>query len=110
MQSRPPPLRDNLGVVVTGARLGASRAVVEGNLWDWPLHGLRHPPTADTSGWYVWTGELQPDPDFFLPWHVAHLLNRCPELRPLLALPAGSRFIYAPGYTDVWQDDSLLDV
>jgi hypothetical protein len=103
-------VRHNLGVVMTGDKLGASRAVIENGEWEWPLHGLRHPPGADTSGWYLWTGELQEDVDFFLPWHVAHALDRCPDLRPLLELPPGSRFIYAPDYTDVWQDNSLLDV
>ncbi len=90
--------------------LGASRAVIEAEVWEWPLHGLRHPPEGDTTGWYVWTGELQQDADFFQPWHVAHALERCPELGPLLDRPPGSRFVYAPGHVDVWEDDSLLDV
>ncbi len=59
---------------------------------------------------FLWTGELQQAPDFFLPWHVDHVLDRCPELRSLLELPPGSRFIYAPHYSDVWNDDSLLDI
>ena len=100
----------NPGVVLISDNLGASRAVIESKAWDWPLHGLRHPPQADSTGWYLWTGKLQQDSDFFLPWHVAHVLDRCPELGPLLDLPPGSRFIFAPDFTDVWQDDSLLDV
>ncbi|WP_231251648.1 immunity protein Imm33 domain-containing protein [Nocardioides furvisabuli] len=84
--------------------------MVEAGVWKWPLHGLRHPPQGDTTGWHLWTGQLQQDADFFQPWHVAHALERCPELDPLLKLPAGSRFVYAPGHTDVRQDDSLLDV
>jgi hypothetical protein len=97
-------------VVKTGDKLGASRALIEGDTWEWPLHGLRHPPEADTTGWYLWTGELLRDPDFFLSWHVAHAIGRCRDLGPPLDLPAGSRFIYAPDYTDVWQGDSLLDI
>jgi hypothetical protein len=93
-----------------GGKLGASRAVVENSTWAWPLHGLRHPPDADTTGWYLWTGEMQEDSGFFLPWHVAHALDRWPDLRPLLELPPGTRFIYAPDYTDIWQDPSLFDV
>ncbi|QSR30892.1 hypothetical protein CFI00_10375 [Nocardioides sp. S5] len=93
-----------------GGVLGASRAVIEAEVWEWPLHGLRHPPEGDTTGWYVWTGELRQDADFFQPWHVAHALERCPELGKLLGRPPGSRFVYAPGHVDVWQDDSLLDV
>lgn len=103
-------LRHNPGVASTDDKLGASRAMIEADSWDWPVHRLRHPPEADTTGWYLWTGELQDDPSFFRPWHVAHALNRCPELAPLLDLPPGSRFVFAPDYTDVWQDDSLLDV
>jgi len=39
-----------------------------------PLNGLRHPPEAGTSGWYLWRGEnLLPDPDFFVPLHIEHI-------------------------------------
>ncbi|MDQ1053090.1 hypothetical protein QE394_001018 [Arthrobacter sp. SORGH_AS 212] len=89
--------------------LGASRSVISGEV-EWPLHGLRHPPAANTSGWYVWTGELLPDADFFQPWHPAHLVERCPQVESLLQMPPGSRFLLAPGYVDVWDDPSLLDV
>lgn len=37
-------------MVSTGDKLGASRAVVEAKVWNWPLHGLRRPPVADTNG------------------------------------------------------------
>jgi len=74
------------------------------------LHGLRYRPETDATAWYLWTGELQADADSFRPWHVAHVLERCPALQPLLALPPGSRFIFTPDNTDTWQDDSLLDV
>ncbi len=30
-----------------------------------PIHGLRHFPTKDTSGWYIWAGDYSDDPDFF---------------------------------------------
>lgn len=103
-------VRQDLSVDIAGDKLGASRAVIENSTWEWPLHGLRHPPQADTTGWYLWTGELQEDTDFFQPWHVTHALGRCPDLRRLLELPPGSRFIYAPDYTDVWQDATLLEL
>ena len=92
------------------SKLGASRSLVEADSWDWPLHGLRHPPQHGTTGWYLWTGDLQHRADFFLPWHVAHAVDRCPGIAPLLDLPPGSRFIYAPDYLDVWEDPSLLDL
>ena len=88
--------------------VGASRSLIEG-AWNWPVHGLRHPPTPGTTGWYVWTGELSDADDFFQPWHATHLIEHCPGLEHLLDLPPGSRFISAPGYEDVWNDPSLLD-
>lgn len=89
--------------------LGASASLVEGN-WDWPIHGLRHPPTDTTSGWYIWTGVYTEADDFFRPLHASHLVERCPELLPLLEFPPGSRFLIAPGHEDVWHDPGLLDV
>ena len=97
-------------MVMLSGKLGASRSVIENDPWEWPLHALRHPTTAGATGWYLWTGDLQEDPDFFLPWHVAHALERCPELRALLELPPASRFIFAPGYRAVGRDETLLDV
>ena len=96
--------------MTTGGTLGASAEVIQDSPWEWPLHGLRHPPEGDTTGWYLWTGHLSQDADFFRPWHVTHAVDRCPDLGPLLELPPGSRFIYAPDFTDVWEDESLLDV
>ncbi|WP_441349041.1 immunity protein Imm33 domain-containing protein [Streptomyces sp. G2] len=86
-----------------------SASLIEGG-WDWPLHGLRHPPTASTSGWYVWTGHLSGDDDFFQPWHLSHLVDQEPSLLRLLEMPPGTRFVIAPGYEDVWHDPSLLEV
>jgi hypothetical protein len=42
--------------------------------------------------------------------HQSHLVERVPELEPLLILPPGMRFLIAPGHEDVWEDLSLLDV
>ena len=89
--------------------VGASESLISGH-WDWPVHGLRHPPARGTSGWYVWSGDLSDADDFFRPWHSRHLVQRCPEVAHLLHLPPGSRFLVAPGHEDVWQDSSLLDV
>jgi hypothetical protein len=75
----------------------------------WPLNGLRHPPRGDTTGWYLWAGEvLRGDPDFFVPTHAVHLTEYRPICSPYLALPPGWRFLLAPGYEDVWYDESLL--
>ena len=74
-----------------------------------PINGLRHPPEGDTTGWYFWAGEeLSDAPDFFQPLHVEHLIDWCPAVIPYLQLPAGWRFLLAPGVEDVWEDPSLL--
>lgn len=93
---------------VPGSKVGIAANVRDGLV---PLNALRHAPVGDTSGWYVWAGEvLSGDDDFFLPVHVEHLAEWCPELQPYLALPPGWRVLIAPGYEDVWFDPSLLDV
>lgn len=89
-------------------KLGASRSLVNGD-WEWPVHGLRHPPDGDTSGWYVWTGEFSDSSDFFVPWHHSHLIAACLQTERLLALPPGTRFLIAPGHEDVWDDPELLN-
>ena len=77
----------------------------------YPLNGLRHNPEGDTTGWYIWAGEeLSNNPDFFVPLHVEHLIKWCPEIIKYLGLAPGWRFLVAPGYEDVWEDDSLLKV
>jgi hypothetical protein len=91
-----------------GMKIGIARNVRDGIL---PIHGLRHPPTGDTTGWYIWAGgEPSDDPDFFVPLHVEHLDDWCPAAVRFLGLPAGWRFLVAGDYEDVWQDLSLLNV
>lgn len=87
-------------------KIGVARSVRDGAL---PVHGLRHPPTEDTAGWYLWAGDQwSDDPDFFEPLHVDHLSDICPTVMPYLALPPGYRFLAAPDFEDVWHDESLL--
>jgi hypothetical protein len=76
-----------------------------------PLNGLRHPPAADTTGWYIWGGdELPSSADFFQPIHVSHLAELLPVVVPYLGLPPGWRFQIAAAHEDVWFDAALLDV
>ena len=76
-----------------------------------PINGLRHPAAEGTTGWYVWCGERwSTEPDFFSPVHTTHLYEHFPELKPLLGLPPGSRFLVAGDYVDVWSDPDLLEV
>jgi hypothetical protein len=76
-----------------------------------PVNGLRHPPTENMSGWFIWCGaELSEDQNFFSPLHVLHLEEKCPEVLRFLGLPAGYRFLLAGDHVDVWSDPKLLDV
>lgn len=77
----------------------------------WPINGLRHPLEGDTSGWYIWAGEeMGIEDDFFQPLHIEHLESWCPGVIKYLGLAPGWRFLIAPEYEDVWEDESLLDV
>lgn len=49
-------------------------------------------------------------PDFFVPLHAEHLMEKVPELGTYLGLPPGSRFLLAPGHEDIWTDAALLDI
>lgn len=90
-------------------KVGVARNLKDRTLW--PVNGLRHSPHGDTAGWYLWAGkELSDDPDFFVPLHARHLFEWRPEVLPYLLLPPGWRFLIAPGYEDVWEDASLLQV
>jgi hypothetical protein len=73
-----------------------------------PIHGLRHPPAAQSCGWYLWTGEYRDDDNFFEPMHVTHLIETCPPVLCYLGLAPGWRFLLAPDHTDIWCDQSLL--
>lgn len=76
-----------------------------------PINGLRHPIIGDASGWYIWAGEdISKDENFFVPLHVEHLGEWCPQVLKYLGLPPGSRFQIADNYEDVWEDKSLSDV
>ena len=76
-----------------------------------PANGLRHPPSGETNGWYLWAGEqLEERNDFFVPLHVENLDAWRPGLLRFLALPPGWRFLVAGAYEDVWFDPSLLNV
>src|SRR5262245_53241193 len=59
-----------------------------------PINGLRHPPSGETSGWYVWCGEtLSNDADFFASVCATHVVEKLPEVSQLLGLPPGYRFL-----------------
>jgi len=94
-----PPLdEDKLGIALETLR-------------DLPLNGVRHQPEGGTCGWYIWGGAIDPSNQgdaFFQPLHVRHVAQHCPEAVPYLSLPPGWRFLVAPGYEDVWEDQSVV--
>jgi len=76
-----------------------------------PINGLRHPPYGDMSGWNIWSGEtLSDDPGYFNVMCYEHLIDKRWEWLQYLALPAGWRFLVAPGYEDMWFDQALFDL
>lgn len=88
------------------SKVGIARNVREGLF---PIHGMRHRPRGDATGWYLWAGDvLSEEPDFFQPLHVAHLASWRPMVLKYLGLAPGARFLLADGYEDIWFDESLL--
>ncbi len=86
-------------------KVGIAENVRSGQL---PIHGLRCLPEKGTTGWYIWAGEsISEDIDFFVPLHVSHLDERCPDVLPYLELPPGWPFLIAPGHEDVWFDPEI---
>jgi|SRR5215469_5164215 len=76
-----------------------------------PINGLRHPVAGDANGWYIWCGQdFKDHAEFFAPLHVSHVYQEYPEIAKFLGLPPGYRFLFAPGYTDVWFDELLLKI
>jgi hypothetical protein len=98
-------------VVPEAIEPGATVGIALDTLHLEPLNGLRLRAEGDTSGWYVWGGDiLREDSDFFQPLHLSHLFEHCPSVLPYLALPPGWRFLLGSnGHVDVWYDESVLD-
>ena len=89
-------------------KVGISKTVLDGLQ---PINGLRHAPTGDTTGWYIWAGEEMSDADdFFSPLHAEHLREWSPNIVKYLGLPPGWRFLIAGKIEDVWFDESIKDV
>lgn len=76
-----------------------------------PINGVRHKPTENTNGWYIWCGgEPSEDPEFFAPLHIEHIAEFLPQVVEYLNLPPGYRFLIdGSNYEDVWFGPSLLD-
>jgi hypothetical protein len=88
-------------------KVGISRNISSGMM---PLTGIRsHAPEHGTAGWFLWAGEKNDDPDFFIPVHISHLDEMCPAVLKYLGLPPGWGFIVAGDYEDVWYDPTYLE-
>jgi hypothetical protein len=85
--------------------LGISKGFITAN---GPIHGLRHAPEGQTSGWYIWAGQYSESFDFFEPMHASHLEEICPRAMEFLGLAPGWRFLFDNNYEDVWFDEKLL--
>ncbi len=103
-------LCEKYGLTFSPCAPDAKLGLADHTLGQIPIHGLRHPPTGDTSGWYIWAGEYSREKDFFHPLHTSHMVERLPQVVKFLGLPPGSRFLLAPDRVDVWFDEALLDV
>lgn len=75
-----------------------------------PINGLRHLPSRDTSGWYIWAGGEIPqnEDNFFKTLHYSHLVELNNISLKYLSLPPGWRFITDGHYEDIWFDQKLL--
>jgi len=77
-----------------------------------PLNGHRHPATEGSCGWYIWGGEkISEAANFFSPIPVKNVSDYLASVVPFLNLPPGYRFLIdSTGHTDVWFDETLLNV
>ena len=98
------------GVEFIGCAPGSKVGLALSTLGRVPINGLRHPPTADSNGWYIWAGEWSTKADFFAPLHTFHLEEQLPQVLEFLGLAPGSRFLLADDHVDVWFDKALLNV
>src|SRR3990172_8549478 len=61
-----------------------------------PMNGEQSTPKGDFTGWMIWAGKTLPSgPDSFVPLHVDHLRDWCPQVLEYLGLPPGWRFLLA---------------
>ena len=75
------------------------------------MNGLRRPPDAGMSGWYIGCSEeFSAASGFFAPLCTIHIYESKPEVGRFLGLPPGYRFLLAGDYLDVWYDESLLEI
>ncbi|WP_235299728.1 immunity protein Imm33 domain-containing protein [Portibacter marinus] len=94
----------------SGSVVGLAVATFE-NYKSTIIHGLRHKPSSNSNGWYLWKGEYKEKDEFFQPICYEHLSDYISEdIIQYLDLPTGYRFLVdEPNYEDVWFDQDLLN-
>ena len=101
------------GAVAPPAFLSPTDRVAIGRDFDptrYPINGLRNPAYGNMCGWSIWSGKvLSQEADYFNVICYEHLVAKGWDWVDYLALPVGWRFLVAPGYKDIWFDQSLFD-
>ena len=68
-----------------------------------PKNGVRIEVEGNMTGWYLYASDtISEAVDYYKPYCAEHLPDILPSVIPYLGLPVGWRFIFAPGYEDVW--------
>lgn len=101
---------ERFGSVVVSVASGQKVGIALATLQELPIHALRLAAEGETCGWYIYGGEHSEHPDFYQPLHVSHLNEYCPQIIPYLSLAPGWHVLLAPGYEDVWFDETLLEI
>lgn len=66
-------------------------AVADGVLEGENVEGVRYPPSAEMSGWYLMPA-AKSTPEDFVPMHAIHFFETRPDIARFLALPPGWSF------------------
>jgi hypothetical protein len=69
--------------------------------------GVRYSAPEHMTGWYITTARYNGDHRSLRVEHVAHLLERRPDIAPLLALPPGYRFDVNGTAVQAWRDPAV---
>lgn len=69
-----------------------------------PVQAVRYPAPAHMSGWYVTTARYNGDHTTLKVEHMAHLMERRPDVAAFLALPPGYRVALDDRAAEAWFD------
>ena len=80
-----------------------SAGVLEGD----PVQGVRYRAPSHMSGWYLTTSRYDGDHRSLRVEHVAHVVDRRPDVAAFLGLPPGYRFDVGGGTAEAWFDAAV---